>query len=102
MPDGTEIFEVDPAELHLPPSRRDGADPEKLARQFDRHGTALEGMPPRELTRGSAGRLMINDGVTRATRARLVRPGAKVPACITDDLPDLDPSRLSRVGLTAS
>ena len=33
-----EFIDVDPGELHLPPSRPQGADPGKLARQIARHG----------------------------------------------------------------
>src|SRR4051812_4206522 len=48
--------------LHLPPSRRHGADPSKLARQISKHGSSLDGMPPLELVRGKDGHLRINDG----------------------------------------
>lgn len=34
----------DPANLHLPNERRDGADPAKLQRQIARHGKSLSGM----------------------------------------------------------
>ena len=62
-----EFLQVDPASLHLPGSRRDGADPMKLHRQFSEHGVSTEGMPPPEVMRGSDGELVIYDGVTRAT-----------------------------------
>jgi len=64
---GREFLDVDPAGLHLPGSRRDGADRLKLQRQFSRYGKSTEGMPPLEVSRGSDGALVINDGVTRAT-----------------------------------
>jgi hypothetical protein len=64
-----EFLQVDPASLHLPGSRRDGADPIKLQRQLAKHGTSIEGMPPPDVKRGSDGELVIYDGVTRATRA---------------------------------
>jgi hypothetical protein len=41
-----ESVEVDPGELHLPPTRSHGADPFKLARQIAKHGDSLNGMPP--------------------------------------------------------
>jgi hypothetical protein len=63
-----QVIDVDPATLHLPGSRRDGADPVKLQRQFARHGLSIAGMPPLEVSRGTDGHLVINDGVTRATR----------------------------------
>jgi hypothetical protein len=71
----TEFIDADPGELHLPPSRSQGADPTKLARQISRHGKSLQGMPPLQLIRGKDGHLRINDGVTRATRAAQLRPG---------------------------
>src|SRR5947209_4976923 len=40
-----EFIDVDPGELHLPPSRAQGADPYKLARQMAKHGDSLDGMP---------------------------------------------------------
>lgn len=70
-----ELIDVDPGELHLPPSRSQGADPTKLAKQIAKYGKSLLGMPPLQLTRGKDGRLRINDGVTRATRAAKLRPG---------------------------
>jgi hypothetical protein len=81
-----ELIDVDPATLHLPPSRRDGADPVKLQRQLARHGTSVEGMPPLDVKRGSDGELVIYDGVTRATRAAKYVPGTLVPAEVTGTL----------------
>ena len=59
---------IDPGKLRLPPSRASGADPFKLADQMKRYGNSTEGMQPIQVTRGAKGELMINDGVTRATR----------------------------------
>jgi hypothetical protein len=81
----------------LPPSRPQGADPGKLARQIAIHGTSLDGMPPLQLVRGKDGHLRINDGVTRATRASKLRPGELVPAEVIQDLPRLDVTRLPKV-----
>jgi hypothetical protein len=92
-----EFIDVDPGELHLPPSRAQGADPCKLARQIARHGDSLDGMPPLQLVRGKDGHLRINDGVTRATRAAKLRPGALVPAEVIQDLPRLDVTRMPKV-----
>lgn len=101
MPDAgrpREFISVDPADLYLPPGvRSQGADPGKLARQIARHGGSLDGMPPLELTRGRDGRLRINDGVTRATRAAKLRPGDPVPAEVIATLPNLDVTRTPRV-----
>jgi len=82
-----EFLEVDPVTLHVPGSRRDGADPRKLHRQIARHGTSIAGMPPIEASRGTDGELVINDGVTRATRAARLLPGTLVPVEVIDTLP---------------
>jgi hypothetical protein len=93
-----DYITVDPADLYLPPGlRAQGADPAKLARQIARYGDSIEGMPPLELIRGRDGNLRINDGVTRATRAAKLRPGAQVPAEVIDTLPNLDVTRTPRV-----
>src|SRR5438552_3509916 len=92
-----EFIDVDPAELYLPPSRAQGVDPGKFARQVSQHGNSLDGMPPLELTRGRDGHLRINDGVTRATRAAKLRPGVLVPAQVIQDLPRLDVMRMPKV-----
>lgn len=92
-----EFIDVDPGELHLPPSRAQGADPVKLARQIARHGNSLVGMPPLQLIRGKDGHLRINDGVTRATRAAKLRPGEQVSAEIIQELPRLDVTRTPKV-----
>src|ERR1700693_1294816 len=92
-----ESIEVDPGDLHLPPSRAQGADPYKLARQIAKHGDSLDGMPPLQVVRGKDGHLRINDGVPRATRAAQAHPGAKVPAEVIQDLPQLDVTRTPKV-----
>jgi hypothetical protein len=92
-----EFIDVDPGELHLPPSRPLGADPLKLARQIAKHGNSLNGMPPLQVVRGKDGQLRINDGVTRATRAAQLRPGVRVPAEVIQDLPKLDVTRMPKV-----
>jgi hypothetical protein len=84
---GREFLEVDPAQLHLPGSRREGTDPRKLQRQFSKFGTSTAGMPPLEVSRGNDGELVINDGVTRATRIARYAPGVKVPVEVIDEIP---------------
>lgn len=81
-----ESLQVDPASLHLPGSRRDGADPVKLQPQVAKHGTSIEGMPPPEVKRGSDGELLIYDGVTRATRAAKYLPGTPITVEVTGQL----------------
>jgi hypothetical protein len=92
-----ELIEVDPGELHLPPSRLQGADPGKLARQIAKYGDAFDGMPPLQLTRGKDRQLRINDGVTRATRAAKLRPGQRIEAEVIHELPNLDVSKTPTV-----
>jgi hypothetical protein len=81
-----EYLQIDPSELHLPGSRRDGADPLKLHRQFAKFGTSTTGMPPLEVSRGSDGALVINDGVTRAARVARFMPGSEVTVEVIDEL----------------
>ncbi|MGH7193121.1 MAG: hypothetical protein ACREJM_06245 [Candidatus Saccharimonadales bacterium] len=81
-----EIVQVNPATLHLPGSRRDGADPFKLQRQVAKYGTSTAGMPPLEVKRGNDGELVIYDGVTRATRVAKYLPGTQVTAEVTGQL----------------
>jgi hypothetical protein len=92
-----EFIDVDPGELHLPPSRSQGADPGKLAQQIAQYGNSLDGMPPLQLIRAKDGHLRINDGVTRATRAAKLRPGVLVPAEVIQDLPRLNVTRIPKV-----
>jgi hypothetical protein len=81
-----EYLQVDPASLHLPGSRSDGADPVKLQRQFATYGTSIERMPPPEVKRGSDGEFVIYDGVTRATRAAKYCPGRPITVEVTGQL----------------
>jgi hypothetical protein len=52
MPD---FRDVDPRELRVPPSRRKGADPTKLARQIALFGQPEAGMPLCGCTKGRMG-----------------------------------------------
>jgi len=81
-----EFLQVDPASLHLPGSRRDGADPLKLQRQLARHGTCIDDMSPPEVKRGTDGELVIYDGVTRATRVAKYLPGTLITVEVTGKL----------------
>jgi hypothetical protein len=47
-----EFLQVDPALLHLPASRADGADPLKLHRQVANYGNSTDRMPPLDVKRG--------------------------------------------------
>lgn len=81
------FLDVDPRTLHLPTSRPSGADPLKLHRQIARHGKSTQGMPILEVSRGSDGALMINDGATRATRVAKLLPGTLVRVEVIDVYP---------------
>lgn len=81
-----EFLEVDPASLHLPGQRQEGADPAKLRRQFARYGKTIDGLPPLEVKRGSDGELVIFDGVTRATRVATYFPGQPITVEVTGNL----------------
>jgi hypothetical protein len=81
------FLQVDPRKLRLPPSRASGADPQKLARQIAKYGTGTDGMPTLEVSQGTDGELMINNGVTRATRIAKLLPGVLIHVEVIDDLP---------------
>ena len=80
------FMDVDPRDLHLPPSRAAGADLVKLHRQIARHGTSTVGMPPLETDRGSDGHLVIVNGVTRATRMAKLLPARLIRVEVCEDL----------------
>ena len=75
MPD---FRDVDPAELRVPPSRPQGADPAKLQRQIARFGQSAAGMPPPWVYEASDGALVVYNGVTRATRIAKLSPGTLI------------------------
>jgi hypothetical protein len=81
------FLDVDPRTLRLPRSRRSGADPIRLHRQIAQYGSSTKGMPVIEVSRGSDGELVINNGVTRATRIAKLAPGTLVRVEVIDDLP---------------
>jgi len=81
------FLDVDPRTLRVPGSRRSGADPFKLHRQIAQFGSSAQGMPTIEVSRGTDGELVINNGVTRATRIAKPSPGTTVRVEVIDDLP---------------
>jgi hypothetical protein len=83
------FLDVDPRTLRLPSSRRSGADPLKLHHQIAQFGASVQGMPPLEVSRGTDGELVINNGITRATRIAKLLPGLTVRVEVIDDLPIL-------------
>ena len=84
MPD---FRDVGPAELRVPPSRRQGADPAKLACQIALFGASTAGMPPPWVYEGSDGVLVLYNGVTRATRIAKLAPGTLIRVEVIGKLP---------------
>jgi hypothetical protein len=73
-----DFRDIDPRELRVPPSRRQGADPAKLQRQIALFGRFSVGMPPPWVYEGSDGVLMLYNGVTRATRIAKLAIGTTI------------------------
>jgi hypothetical protein len=82
-----EFGDVDPRELRVPPSRPQGADPEKLAHQIFLFGRSAEGMPPPWVYEGTDGVLVLYNGVTRATRIATLAPGTFIRVEVIGKLP---------------
>jgi len=82
-----DIRQVDPGELRLPPSRGQGADPGKLARQIALFGQSAAGMPLPWVYEGTDGVLMLYNGVTRATRIAKLAPGTSIQVEVIGKLP---------------
>jgi hypothetical protein len=82
-----DFRDVDPGELRVPPSRRQGADPGKLARQISLFGRSAVGMPSAWVYEGSDGVLVLYNGVTRATRIAKLAPGTLVRVEVIGKLP---------------
>lgn len=79
--------DVDPRELRVPPSRRQGADPAKLARQVALFGRSASGMPLPWVYEGTDGTLILYNGVTRATRIAKLAPGTLIRVEVIGRLP---------------
>ena len=92
-----QLRQVDPGDLHLPPGRQNGAVLLRYQKQKAVFGSSMQGMPPIEVTEGRGGALMINNGVTRATRIHYLAPGQFVTVEIAEVRPKSDFSRLRKV-----
>jgi len=84
MPD---FRDVDPRELRVPPSRRQRADPFKLARQISLFGASAVGMPPPWAYEDSDGVLVLYNVVTRAPRIAKLSPGTLIRVEVVGKLP---------------
>src|SRR5580692_5029474 len=82
-----DFRDFDPGELRVPPSRRQGADPGKLARQISLFGRSAVGMPPPWVYEASDGVLVLYNGVTRATRIAKLSPGTPIKVEVIGKLP---------------
>src|ERR1700745_777286 len=82
-----DFSEANPRQLRVPPSRRQGADPAKLARQISLFGRSAVGMPPPWVYEGTDGVLVLYNGVTRATRIAKLAPGTLIRVEVIGKLP---------------
>lgn len=82
-----DFRDVDPRELRVPPSRIQGADPAKLARQISLFGSSAVGMPAPWCYEGSDGVLVLYNGVTRAARIAKLAPGTQIRVEVIGKLP---------------
>jgi len=73
-----DFRDVDPRELRLPSSRRDGADPFKLHQQIAQFGSSAVGMAAPWVYEAADGVFVIYKGVTRATRIAKLTPGTTI------------------------
>ena len=72
------FLDVDPRTLFVTTQRIQGADPAKLQRQIAKHGLSTADMDPIWVEEDPDGRLVIMNGVTRATRVAKLLPGRLV------------------------
>jgi hypothetical protein len=82
-----DIRAIDPSELRVPPSRQQGADPAKLARQIALFGRSAAGMPPPWVYEGTYGVLILYHGVTRVSRIAKLAPGTLIRVEVIGKLP---------------
>jgi hypothetical protein len=82
-----DFRDVDPGELRLPPSRRQGADPAELARQIALFGRSAIGMPTPWVYEGTDGVLILYNGVSRASRIAKLAPGTLIRVEVIGKLP---------------
>jgi len=82
-----DFRDVDPQELRLPPSRRQGPDPAKLQRQIALFGRSTDGMPAPWVYEGLDGVLILYNGVTRAARVAKLLPGHLIRVEVIGKLP---------------
>ena len=89
-----------PGFLRVSPMRPDGADAIKLQDQFNEFGFSAVDMPAIEVTLGMGGEMMINNGMTRATRCCMIDADRLVRIEIIDYKTEWDFSRLPTINQT--
>lgn len=92
-----QFRDVDPRELRVPPARRQGADPAKLARQILLFGRSASGMPPPWVYEAADGVLVLYNDVMRATRIAKLAAGTLIRVEVIGQLP-LANASLPKIG----
>lgn len=92
-----EFRDVDPRDLRVPPSRRQGADAAKLQRQISLYSRTTSGMQPPWVYKAADGELIVYNGVTRATRIAKLAPGSLLRVEVVGKVP-YDGGRLPKIG----
>jgi hypothetical protein len=92
-----DIRYVQPGLLRVSPMRPEGADPMKLQDQFNEFGFSITDMPPIEVTLGRNDEMMINNGMTRATRCCLMNSEQVVSVEVIETRPEWDFSHLPTI-----
>ncbi len=69
----------------------------KLQDQFKEFGFSTADVPPIEVTLGMNGEMMINDGVTRATRCCMIDVEQVVTVDVIEERPEWDFSHLPTI-----
>ncbi len=92
-----DIRSVQPGLLRVSPMRPEGADPTKLQDQFNEFGFSKDDIPFIEVTLGSNGEMMINNGMTRATRCCMINSEQPVSVEVIDVRPAWNLSHLPTI-----
>ena len=80
--------------------RPEGADEMKLQDQFNEFGFSVADMPPIEVTLGMDGQMMINNGMTRATRCYMINSEQSVEVEVIEVRPEWDFTPLLTIAQT--
>ena len=89
-----------PGPLRVSSMRPDGADGMKLQDQFNEFGFSAVDMPPIEVTLGMGGEMIINNGMTRATRCYMINPDQVVKIEVIEAKPEWNFSHLLTIAET--